>query len=152
MGSAVIWARCRGGPVLFSDEVDPKCAESETDFLWILAHVLNQALILENRQLLSKGPPTKTTTTISQLVPTKPLIAGIVPDLSGSLKVMERELAFGFASRCNAVGKLIAIQREARRGRPVVFAPLASRAPRLFSCIRCTYIVPNAAVRLRVSL
>jgi hypothetical protein len=29
---------------------------------------------------------------------------------------------------------------------------LASRARRLFSCIGCTYIVPNAAVRLRVYL
>jgi hypothetical protein len=85
MGSAVTSARCRGGLVLFSDEVDPKCAESETDFLWILAHLWNQALILENRQLLSKGPPTKTRTTISQLFPTKPLIAGIVPDLFGSV-------------------------------------------------------------------
>jgi hypothetical protein len=61
-----------------------ECAESETDFLWILAHLLNQALILENRQLLSKGPPIKTTTRISQLFPTKPLIAGLLPDLSGS--------------------------------------------------------------------
>ena len=55
-----------------------------------------------------------------------------------SLKLMESELAFRFASRCNAAGKVIAIRRETRRGRPVVFAPLAPRAPRLFSCVRCT--------------
>jgi len=65
---------------------------------------------------------------------------------------MESELAFRFASRCNAAGKVIAIRRETRCGRPVVFAPLAPRAPRFFSCIRCTYIVPNAAVQLRASL
>src|SRR5271166_5064693 len=56
---------------------------------------------------------------------------------------MESELAFRFASRCNAAGKVIAIRRETRHGRPVVLPPLASRAPRLFSCIRRTYIVPK---------
>ena len=61
---------------------------------------------------------------------------------------MESELALRFASRCNAAGKVIAIRRETRRGRPVLFAPLAPRAPRLLSCIRCTYIVPNAVVQL----
>jgi hypothetical protein len=49
---------------------------------------------------------------------------------------MESELAFRFASKCNAAGKVIAIRRETRRGRLVVFAPLAPRAPRLFACIR----------------
>ena len=56
---------------------------------------------------------------------------------------MESEPAFRFASRCNAAGKVIAIRRETRRGRPVVFAPFAPRAPRLFSSILCTYIVPK---------
>ena len=46
MGSAIASARCRGGLVLFSDEVDPKCAESQTDFLWILAHLLNHGITL----------------------------------------------------------------------------------------------------------
>jgi hypothetical protein len=58
-----------------------------------------------------------------------------------SLKLIESELASRFASRCNAAGKVIAIRRETRRGRPVVFAPLASRAPRLFSCM--LYIIPE---------
>ena len=51
---------------------------------------------------------------------------------------MESELALRFASRCNAAGKVIAIRREIRRGRRVVFAPLGPRALRLFACIRCT--------------
>lgn|SRR6201993_4556745 len=71
-----------------------------------------------------------------------------ISDRIYSLKLMESELAFRFASRCNAAGKVIAIRREIRRGRPVLFAPLAPRAPRLLSCIRCTYIVPNAVVQL----
>jgi hypothetical protein len=101
MGWAVTWTRCRGGLVLFSDEVDPKCAEPETEFLWILAHV-EPGSDIGKPSLLIKGPPTKTRTIISQLFPTKPLIAGVLPDLSGSvnaLKLMERELAFRFASR-----------------------------------------------------
>jgi hypothetical protein len=69
-----------------------------------------------------------------------------------SLKLMESELAFRFASKCNAAGKVIAIRREPRRGRRVVFAPLAPRAPRLFACIRCTYIVPNAVLQFKASL
>ena len=71
-----------------------------------------------------------------------------ISDRIYSLKLMESELAFRFASRCNAEGKVIAIRRETRRGRAVLFAPLARRAPRLFACIRCTYIVPNAVVQL----
>jgi hypothetical protein len=51
VGSAVTTSRCRGGLVLFSDEIDPECVELEMDLLWILAHLFNQALILENRQL-----------------------------------------------------------------------------------------------------
>jgi len=61
-----------------------------------------------------------------------------ISDRIYSLKLMESELAFRFASRCNAAGRVIAIRRESRRGRPVLFAPLAPRAPRLFACIRCT--------------
>ena len=38
--------------------------------------------------------------------------------------------------------------KETRRGRRVVFVFWDPRAPRLFSCIRCTYIVPNAVVQL----
>ena len=37
--------------VPFSDEIDPECVALETDLLWILAHLFNHALILENRQL-----------------------------------------------------------------------------------------------------
>jgi hypothetical protein len=29
---------------------------------------------------------------------------------------------------------------------------LAPRVPRLFACIRCTYIVPNAVVQFKASL
>jgi hypothetical protein len=61
---------------------------------------------------------------------------------------MESELALRFASRCDGAGKVIAIRRETRCGRRVVFAHLAPRAPRLFTCIRCTCIVPNAVVQL----
>jgi hypothetical protein len=35
---------------------------------------------------------------------------------------MDSELALRFASRCNAAGKVIAIRREIRGGRGVVFA------------------------------
>ena len=69
-----------------------------------------------------------------------------------SLKLMESELAFRFASRCNAAGTVIAIRSESRRGRRVVFAFIAPRAPRLFACIRCTYIIPNAVVQFKASL
>ena len=90
MGSAIASTRCQGGLVLFSDEVDRKCAESETDFSLDFGPPVEPGSELENRQPLSKGPPTKTTTTISQLFPTKPLIAGIVPDLSGSVNAYIR--------------------------------------------------------------
>jgi hypothetical protein len=60
---------------------------------------------------------------------------------------MESELVLRFASRCNAAGKVIAIRREIRGGRRAVLL-MPPRAPRLFTCIRCTCIVPNAVVQL----
>jgi saccharopine dehydrogenase-like NADP-dependent oxidoreductase len=39
-----------------------------------------------------------------------------------------------FASRCNGAGKVIAIRRETRRGRPGRFCLFGPRAPRLFTC------------------
>jgi hypothetical protein len=81
VGSAVTTSRCRGGLVLFSDEIDPDCVELETlDF----GPPVQPGFDLGKPSALSKGAPTKTTTIISQLFPTKPLIAGLLPDLSGS--------------------------------------------------------------------